>query len=135
MYAYSGAAVTDDLDASDGLYPLAPYNSGVGLGGEALLVLRADEHDEPTELDPDAELDPCHEAGTCPSIALRPVPMVHDPERARILVFYTKLILRSSAAREYVGSSIAVWRDDLAARPLRPDVAAGSAEPSLLFGA
>ncbi|MFY0535542.1 DUF4185 domain-containing protein [Nannocystis pusilla] len=62
--------------------------------------------------------------------------MVHDPERQRVLIFYRKVIqFPDHADNLQVGSSIAVWRDDLGGRPVRPEVAEGSAEPTLLFGA
>ncbi|MDC0717389.1 DUF4185 domain-containing protein [Nannocystis bainbridge] len=124
----TAAAVTDDLDARDGLHPFAipaavdpeflPYAAG-----EARYGLAYDDG-------------ACLASYDCPRVSLWPGPMVHDHARQRVLIFYRKVIqFEDNADNQHVGSSIAVWRDDLAGRPVRPAVAEGSAEPTLLFGA
>lgn len=122
-----GFALTPDLDARDGLHPLE-----IGVDDEGsprdLLPTTDDEREYNSG-------QACYES-QCPRKFLRPGPVVHDPERARLLLFYTKWHRTEPGGDpRYVGSSIAVWRDDLAGRPARPVLAEGAAEPTLLFGA
>ncbi|MBZ5714740.1 DUF4185 domain-containing protein [Nannocystis pusilla] len=125
----SAAAVTADLDARDGLSPFAAWESPEKHDADELLPLddreRGDEHGYAG----------CVAVDDCPRLSLWPGPMVHDPRRERVLIFYRKVVqFEDSAANQHVGSSIAVWRDDLAGRPVRPELGEG-AEPTLLFGA
>jgi len=128
----TAAAVTPDLDARDGLHPFALYETAEEHDDDELLPYLDREASYRYEHDDGA----CIEADNCPQVSLWPGPMVHDPQRQRVLIFYRKVIqFEDSTDNRHVGSSIAVWRDDLAGRPVRPTVAEGSAEPTLLFGA
>lgn len=125
------AAVSDDLDARDGLYPFAPV-----LDAEAepleLLALDADE----VAYNAANRGGTCGEDSECAVLGLKPGPVVHDPARGRLLLFYTKFKFAvTSGAAHPIGSSLAVWRDDLAGLPARPRVAEGADEPTLLFAA
>lgn len=130
--ATTAAAVTADFDARDGLHPFSPYGTADEGDDDELLPLHAGERGYKKEY-VDGE---CTVADDCPRVSLWPGPMVHDPERQRVLIFYRKVIqFPDHADNLQVGSSIAVWRDDLGGRPVRPEVAEGSDEPTLLFGA
>ncbi|PCC72294.1 MYXO-CTERM domain-containing protein [Nannocystis exedens] len=126
----TAAAVTADFDARDGLHPFTAFVTADEDDDDALLPYVGREgsyrHDHGGDCTPDED---------CPKVSLWPGPMVHDPERQRVLIFYRKVIqLPDNAENQHVGSSIAVWRDDLGGRPIRPEVAEGSAETTLLFG-
>lgn len=131
--ATTAAAVTADFDARDGLQPFTAYRTG------------GEDDDRPDDLLPyvgdeasyrDEHDGACEFAEDCPRVSLWPGPMIHDRERERVLIFYRKVIqFPDNRENRHVGSSIAVWRDDLGGRPVRPEVAEGSAEPTLLFGA
>ncbi|MDC0670705.1 DUF4185 domain-containing protein [Nannocystis radixulma] len=125
----TAAAVTADLDARDGLSPFAAWKSPEKHDADELLPL--DDH----EAEGRHEAAACVDDDDCPRLSLWPGPMVHDRQRERVLIFYRKVVqFEDSAANQHVGSSIAVWRDDLAGRPVRPELGEG-AEPTLLFGA
>lgn len=129
--ATTAAAVTADFDARDGLYPFTAYQTADEEDHDELLPYVGAEaryrYDHGGDCTPDED---------CPRVSLWPGPMVHDPERQRVLIFYRKVIqFPDHRDNQHVGSSIAVWRDDLGGRPVRPTVAEGSAEPTLLFGA
>lgn len=127
----STAAVLADADAVDGLFPFSQV--ALAEDGTSLPLLRLREGETAATVGPDdAE---CAAADACPYVSLWPGPVVHDPERARVLVFYRKVAQARGAADRHVGSSIAVWRDDLAGRPVRPALAEDPEEPTLLFGA
>jgi hypothetical protein len=66
---------------------------------------------------------------------LWPAPLVVDPATGKALVFYGKVMARNGPLGfEAVGESIATW--DTVERPLvRPEVAPGTKEPTLLFPA
>ncbi|MCA9683195.1 MAG: DUF4185 domain-containing protein [Myxococcales bacterium] len=66
-------------------------------------------------------------------LSLRPLTLIDDPLRHRVLVFYAKS-LDESAGTSPVGSSIAAWAQfDLS--PTRPVLDADGEEPTLLFRA
>ncbi|WAS92560.1 DUF4185 domain-containing protein [Nannocystis punicea] len=130
--ATTAGAVTADFDARDGLHPFTAYQTPKETDDDELLPFYDKEGSYKYEHD-DGE---CILGRDCPRVSLWPGPMVHDPERQRVLIFYRKVIqFPDNADNQHVGSSIAVWRDDLAGRPFRPEVAEGSDEPTLLFGA
>lgn len=131
--ATTAAVVTADFDARDGLYPFTAYRAGEDDDGTAddLLPFVGAEASYRHEYDGECEF-----VTDCPRVSLWPGPMVHDRDRERVLIFYRKVIqFPDNAENQHIGSSLAVWRDDLAGRPVRPEVAEGSAEPTLLFGA
>ncbi|MCY1012668.1 DUF4185 domain-containing protein [Nannocystis pusilla] len=127
----TAAAVAADFDARDGLYPFTAYQTADEEDDDKLLPYVGAEGRYRYERGGDCDLEE-----DCPRVSLWPGPMVHDRERERVLIFYRKVIqYPDNRDNQHVGSSIAVWRDDLGGRPVRPEVAEGSAEPTLLFGA
>jgi hypothetical protein len=66
---------------------------------------------------------------------LWPAPLVVDPKTGKAFVFYGKFMSRNGPwAFEAVGESIATW-DTVERPPVRPEVAPGANEPTLLFPA
>lgn len=121
------ACFTVDLDARDGLFPLVEHRDAGGYPHE-FIPLTADER--AYELAHGGE--GCGDR--CEGIALWPGPIVPDPERRRVFVFYTKLLQRPGPLDiTMIGSSLAVWDWDLPEHAIRPEVAPGSDEPTLLF--
>lgn len=127
-FANNTACFTADLDARDGLFPLQELLDPGGYLQE-FLPLTADEAAyEQAHGDPET----CGDA--CEGIALWPGPVVHDPARGRVLVFYAKLYQRPGYLNiDVVGTSLAVWNEDLVGLAERPELAPGSDEPTLLF--
>lgn len=67
--------------------------------------------------------------------ALWPGPLIADPERGRVLVFYGKFHAAPGDFNFYsVGNSLAVWTG-LADAPTRPSLRPNTDEPTLLFAA
>jgi hypothetical protein len=121
------ACTTRDLDARDGLVPLDEHLDERGYAHE-FLPLTADElAHELAHNGPDC-------GDSCEGVALWPGPLIPDPERGRVLVFYAKLFQRPGPLDvTVVGTSLAVWDDTLPAQAVRPTVAPDSPEPTLLF--
>jgi len=125
---------TSDRDASDGLSGLDEPVDASGAPGE-LLPFTPDE-----QAFNDAHFSPAAQA-TCTQDcdarwALWPGPLLPDPDGAgSALLFYAKISARPGAFNfSGVGTSLATWADP-SARPVRPALAPGAAEPTLLFGA
>lgn len=123
---------THDTDARDGLGGFAEPVDELGVPRE-FFPYTADEavynaaHRDPGD---GSCADPCGARW-----ALWPGPLIADPERGRVLVFYGKFHAAPGEFNFYsVGNSLAVWTafSDAPTRPmLRPD----AAEPTLLFSA
>lgn len=127
-YANNTACVTADDDARDGLFPMVELLDDDGYLFE-FLPLTADEAAYEAE-----HGDPAKCGDACEGVALWPGPAIHDPARGRVLVFYAKLYQRPGYLNiDVVGSSIAVWDDSLVGGAVRPQLRAGSDEPTLLF--
>lgn len=123
------ACTTPDLDASDGLFPLDEHLEERGYPHEFLPLTDAELAHEAAHNGPD-----CGDA--CEGVALWPGPVIPDPARGRVLVFYAKLLQRPGPLDvTVVGTSIAVWDEDLPTHATRPLVAPDSDEPTLLFPA
>lgn len=112
---------TDDLEPSDGLSGFDEYTDASG-APLYLLSLTPDE----------VAFNEAHAATDEAKLILWPAGLVEDPERDRVLVFYSKVLARPGAFNfDAVGTSIAVW-SDLAQTPAR-DPRYGGDEPTLLF--
>jgi hypothetical protein len=121
------ACATPDLDARDGLFPLVEHRDGDGYPHE-FIPLTADERAHELEHGGPG----CGD--TCEGIALWPGPIVPDPARGRAFVFYSKLLQRPGELNiTIIGTSLAVWDAALPEHAVRPEVAPGSDEPTLLF--
>lgn len=121
------ACSTVDLDASDGLFPLDEHLEERGYPHEFLPLTDAELAHEAAHNGPDC-------GAACEGVALWPGPVVPDPARGRVLVFYAKLFQRPGPLNvTVVGTSLAVWDTALATHATRPRVAPDSAEPTLLF--
>ncbi len=127
-YANNTSCATVDLDARDGLFPLVEHLDEEGYLLEFLPLTAEEQAYEQTHGDPAT----CEDA--CEGVALWPGPLVHDPERRRVLVMYMKLYQRPGPLDiTVVGTSIAVWDEALTGVATRPVVAPGSDEPTLMM--
>lgn len=127
-FANNTSCSTRDLDARDGLFPLEEHLDDEGYLLEFVPLTADEEAFEQAHSDPETCMDACE------GVALWPGPLVHDPERRRVLVMYAKLYQRPGYLNiTVVGSSIAVWNDELIGVAARPEVAPGSDEPTLMF--
>ena len=127
-YANNTSCSTVDLDARDGLFPMDEHLDDEGYLREFLPLTAEEEAYE------QAHGDPAKCEDTCEGVALWPGPLVHDAERGRVLVMYAKLYQRPGPLNiTVVGTSIAVWNDELVGAAERPEVAPGSDEPTLMF--
>lgn len=121
------ACSTVDLDASDGLFPLVEHLEERGYPHEFLPLTDTELAYEHQHNGPDC-------GASCEGIALWPGPVIPDPARGRVLVFYAKLLQRPGALDVTVlGTSIAAWDADLPTQAKRPIVRPDSHEPTLLF--
>ena len=122
-------AVTDDLDASDGLSGFRERLDAAG----APLQLIANTAEE-AAFNQAHRGDPCAAAPCGAHWALWPGAAVFDAPRRRALIWYGLIYGEPGPFNFHgVGQSLAVW-DDESALPTRPVVAAGSAHATLLFG-
>lgn len=136
----SASATLADADASDGLYP---FEANVDAEGDLRALIRLT--DEEAAFNADNSV-PCTDG--CAYVSMWTGPIVHDPEGGRALIFYNKRILRENqpeptffeqlfgqrkpSSNEYVGTGLAVWRDD-EVRAERPEPGVWSDEPTLMF--
>jgi uncharacterized protein (TIGR03382 family) len=121
------ACTTRDRDARDGLSPLDEHLDERGYAHEFLPLTPDEIAHELAHSGPD-----CGDA--CEGVALWPGPVIPDPERGRVLVFYAKLLQRPGPLDVTVlGTSLAVWDASLPAQAVRPLVDPDGPEPTLLF--
>lgn len=122
------SCTTPDLDARDGLFPLVE-NLEDGYPLEFIPLTEDEVAYELAHNSPSCDED-------CEGVALWPGPVIPDPARGRVLVFYSKLLQRPGFLNITVlGTSLAVWADELPTRAERPVIDPESDEPTLLFRA
>jgi len=119
---------TTDLDASDGI---TGFHERRDVDGRPLKLLPFTAEE--------AEYNAAHEGQNCATppcgtrFAIWPGAMVDDPARDRALVFYVKIFSSPGMLDFRVdGHSLAVW-PGFETRPVRPIVAPGTEDPTLLF--
>ena len=123
---------TFDRDASDGLGGLDEPVDASGAPGEFLPFTPDEQAFNDTHFSPAAQTTCTQDCGA--RWALWPGPLLPDPSGGA-LVFYAKISARPGDFNfSSVGSSLATWADP-SERPVRPVLAPGAAEPTLLFGA
>lgn len=127
-FANNTACVLADGDARDGLFDCEELVDAGGYLFE-FLPLTADEAAHEAKYG-----DPATCGERCEGVALWPGPAIHDPARGRVLVPYAKLYQRPGFLNiDVVGTSLAVWNEDLVGAAERPLVRPGDDEPTLLF--
>lgn len=127
-YANNTACVLADDDARDGLFECEELLDADGYLFEFLPLTAAEAAHEAEHGDP------ARCGDRCEGVALWPGPAIHDPARGRVLVIYAKLYQRPGFLNiDVVGTSIAVWDEELRGGAVRPELRPGDAEPTLLF--
>ena len=120
---------TADLDAGDGITLDHDHLDATGAPSEAIPLTREEARFNRLHKGNDCRVQPCNA-----EYALWPGPVVADPARNRVLLFFLKLYrIVGQPAWTNIGSGIAVWTPG--GGVVRPIESPGSPDPTLMFPA
>ena len=128
---HNSFSLTRDRDASDGIGGFSEIDDSAGAPAHLLAPTESErQYNQAHQQRPDQT---CQEQPCGARWATWPADAIHDPERDRVLIFYSKLHAAPGELNFYsVGQSIAVWHG-LESLPQRPVFGLDPDHPTLLF--